>query len=171
MQILAEVFWGSAGLTGVELARRTGVAQPTVAREVARLERAGLVITRRLGSAKTIHPNDALPYSAALQQLLAYAGGIVPMLRQAFRDKVDATEVFVFGSWAARYHGQPGAAPNDVDVAVVSSALTRFDLAAERFDLESASGLVVNLFVFEPDHERLAELRTNAVRVLDPVTA
>ncbi len=31
-------------------------------------------------------------------------------------------EAFVFGSWAARYMGEPGAAPRDIDVVVIGDA-------------------------------------------------
>ncbi len=130
---------------------RTGVPQQSVAREVGRLERAGVVVTTTVGSAKTI--------------------GIIPMLDVAFRDRSDVFEVFVFGSWASRFHGEAGEPPNDVDVAVVSPTLTRFDLAADRLDLEARSGLAVNLFVLEPWNDRLDELRSGSVPVFARVAA
>ena len=171
MQILAEVFWGTSNSTGAELARRTGIPQQTVAREVARLERAGVLVTEQVGTAKTIHPAPELPYGLVLRQLLAYAGGVIPMLERAFGDNTAIDEVFIFGSWAARYGGEPGAPPNDVDVAIVSTSLTRFDLAETRLDLENESKLSINLFVFEPGNERLSELRAEGVSVFQRVTA
>jgi DNA-binding MarR family transcriptional regulator len=171
MQILAAVFCGGDALTGAELARRTGISQQTVAREVARLERAGLLATRRVGTAKTIHAATELPYGEALRQLLAYAGGVIPMLDRALRNDTEIGEVFIFGSWAERYRGVPGPPPNDVDVAVVSASLTRFDLAEVRLDLENESKLAVNLFVFEPGSARLTELRFGSVPVFVRVAA
>lgn len=171
MQILAEVFWGTSSSTGAELARRTGVPQQTVAREVARLERAGVVVTEQVGTAKTIHPAPQLPYGPVLRQLLAYVGGVIPMLAHAFGDNPAINEVFIFGSWAARYNGEQGPPPNDVDVAVVSDSLTRFDLAEARLDLENESKLSINLFVFEAGNERLAELRAAGVPVFERVPA
>jgi len=171
MQILAEVFCGRGALTGAELARRTGIPQQTVAREVARLERAGVVVTQRVGTAKIIHPAPDLPYGEVLRQLLAYAGGVIPMLDRAFRDNLAVDEVFIFGSWAARYRGEPGPPPNDVDVAVVSGSLTRFDLAEVRLDLENESRLSITLFVLEPSSDRLTELRVGSVPVLERVAA
>jgi biotin operon repressor/predicted nucleotidyltransferase len=167
MQILAEVFWGAGSSTGADLARRTGIPQQTVAREVARLEQAGVLVTEQVGSAKTIHPAPELPYGPVLRQLLAYAGGVIPMLTHEFGDNPAIDEVFIFGSWAARYRGEPGAPPNDVDVAVVSDSLTRFDLAEARLDLENESRISINLFVFEADNERLAELRAAGVPVFE----
>ena len=165
MQILAEVFWGAGSSTGAELARRTGIPQQTVAREVARLKQAGVVVTEQVGTAKTIRPAPELPYGLVLRQLLAYAGGVIPMLASAFGDNPAIEEVFIFGSWAARYRGEPGAPPNDVDVAVVSDSLTRFDLAEARLDLENESKLSINLFVFETHNERVHELRAAGVLV------
>jgi biotin operon repressor/predicted nucleotidyltransferase len=171
MQILAEVFWGAGSSTGAELARRTGIPQQTVAREVARLEQAGVVVTEQVGTAKTIRPAPELPYGLVLRQLLAYAGGVIPMLASAFGNNLAIEEVFIFGSWAARYRGEPGAPPNDVDVAVVSDSLTRFDLAEARLDLENESKLSINLFVFETHNERVHELRAAGVPVFARVPA
>ena len=171
MQILAEVFWGSENSTGAELARRTGIPQQTVAREVARLERAGVLLTAQVGTAKTIQPAPGLPYLTVLRQLLAYAGGAIPMLATALGGNRAIDEVFIFGSWAARYRGEPGPPPNDVDVAVVSDSLTRFDLAEARLDLENDSQLSINLFVFEAGNERLPELRASGVPVFERVPA
>ena len=80
-----------------------------MAREVARLERAGLLVTEQVGTAKTIRPAPDLPYGPVLRQLLAYAGGVIPMLERAFGDNTAIDEVFIFGSWAARYAGEAGA--------------------------------------------------------------
>jgi len=167
MQLLAEIFWGAAGVTGAELSRRTGVPQQTVAREVSRLEQAGVLVTEQVGTAKTIRPAPDLPYGPVLRQLLAYAGGVIPMLSGQFGDNPAICEVFVFGSWAARYRDEAGAPPNDVDVVVVSDSLTRFDLAEARLDLETESKLSINLFVVEPDSERLPELRNGSVPVFE----
>lgn len=168
MRILVEVFWGPKPMTGSELARRTGIPQPTVAREVARLERSGLVTTATVGTAKTIAPNPNLPYGNALRQLLAYAGGIVPLLARLAKEAPGIDEVFIFGSWASRFHGETGPPANDIDVAIVSSTVTRFDLAEARLALETSTGLEINLFVLEPASERLAELRDGSVPVHGP---
>jgi predicted nucleotidyltransferase len=167
MRILVEVFCGAAPLTGAELSRKTGVPQPTVAREVGRLARAGLVLTTQVGSAKEIRANPDLPYGDALRQLLTYAGGIVAQIDAKFRGNPNVIEVFVFGSWARRFRGEPGKTANDVDVAIVSSTLSRFDLAESRLELESESGLAVNLFVFEPGQDRLNEIRPGSVPVIE----
>ena len=170
MRLLAEIFNSQVPLGGSELRRRCDIPQQTVAREVARLEAAGLVVSYRVGTSKLVSPNPDLPYGRALRQLLAYAGGIVPLLQQGFAGTAGIEEVFIFGSWARRYQGEPGPPPNDVDVAVVSPSLTRFDLAEVRMEIEDVSGLSINLFVFEPGSEQLADLRDGAVAVVTEAT-
>ena len=144
MRLLAEIFNSEGPLAGSELGRRCDIPQQTVAREVARLEAASLVITHKVGTSKLVSPNPDLPYGHALRQLLAYAGGIVPLLQRHLAGIAGVEEVFIFGSWARRYRGEPGPPPNDVDVAVVSPSLTRFDLAEVRLAVEDVSGLSIN---------------------------
>jgi len=74
--------------------------------------------------------------------------------------------VFIFGSWADRVNGIVGPPPNDIDIAIVSDSLSRFDIAEERLRLEAATGASIDQFVSESDHARLAELRENSVPVL-----
>lgn len=166
MRLLAEIFYGSEALSGSELARRTGIPQQTVARELARLEQAGLVVTKRVGTAKVVSPDERQPFHQALRQLLGYVGGIIPTLRAAYEDNEQIREVFIFGSWARRFHGEPGPPPNDIDIAVVSDTLSRFDLAEQRMAIESATGMSIDQFVFTSDNERLPSLRDGSVVVL-----
>jgi hypothetical protein len=74
--------------------------------------------------------------------------------------------VFIFGSWADRVNGVEGPPPNDIDVAIVSDSLTRFDVAEQRLRLEAATAAEIDQFVFESSHERLDELRHGSVPVL-----
>jgi hypothetical protein len=41
------------------------------------------------------------------------------IVRNVFGDIPDIDQLIIFGSWAARYHGQPGPPPNDLDILVV----------------------------------------------------
>lgn len=166
MRLLAEIFYGDEAVSGSELARRTGIPQQTVARELARLEHAGLVATRRVGTAKVVSPDERQPYHQALRQLLGYVGGVIPALRAVYEDNDEIAEVFIFGSWARRFHGEPGPPPNDVDVAVVSETLSRFDLAEDRMSIERTTGMRVDQFVLPSDSERLPTLREGSVSVL-----
>jgi DNA-binding transcriptional ArsR family regulator len=165
MRLLAEIFYGRPA-PGAELARRTGIPQQTVARELSRLEDARLITIERIGTAKIATPANDLPYLAALRQLLGYVGGIIPALAAAYEPNPEISEVFIFGSWARRYHGEDGPPPNDIDVAVVSDTLTRFDLAEARLQVEADTGTTIDQFVLTTDNERLSELRRGSVTVV-----
>lgn len=164
-RVLAQVFWGPPS-SGRELARRLDLPQPTVARELARLERAGVVHTETIGRAKIVHPADT-PITPALRQLVAWAAGVPLLVRRVLADVPGVDEAFIFGSWAARYHGESGPPPGDIDIAVVSDTLSRFALAEQRVEIEAAVGANVDLVVIRPDSERLADLRREAVPVIE----
>ena len=165
MRLLAEIFHGEPA-AGAELARRLGIAQSTVARELGRLEDAGLIELRSIGTAKVAAPSETLPFAPALRQLLAYVGGVVPVLVAEYGERDDVEEVFIFGSWADRVNGIAGPPPNDIDIVVVSATLSRLDLADAQLRIEAATGAKVDQFVLAPDSERLDELRDGCVPVL-----
>lgn len=163
--ILAEVYFGDPA-SGRELARRLALPQPTVAREVARLAEAGIVSFEEVGRSKIVRPVDA-PYAQALRQIVAYAAGVPKIVAAEYDGDDNIDEVFIHGSWAARFHGEPGPAPDDLDLVIVSATHTRFTLAEHRSAIEAATGLAVDQMVLPPGHERLPALRKNAVPVLD----
>jgi DNA-binding transcriptional ArsR family regulator len=124
-RILAELFGGSDELSVGELARRAHVAQATASREVARLASHGLVITRNLGRNTLVTANWRLPWAKELRSILVQTVGILGRLGAALSGVSGVEEAFVFGSWAARYLGEPGPAPRDVDVLVVGQVPLR----------------------------------------------
>ena len=102
-----------------ELARLTGASLATVQREVERAETAGVVRSERVGPTRLVHADQSSPLYRPLADLLLVAFGPVPVLSEEL-DGIDGVEeAHLFGSWAARYSGEPGPAPNDVDVLVV----------------------------------------------------
>ena len=48
--------------------------------------------------------------------------GPLPVLNDLLADVDGITHAFIYGSWAARYLGEPGPVPGDVDVLVVGTA-------------------------------------------------
>jgi predicted nucleotidyltransferase len=102
-----------------ELARATGASVATVQREVERAEAAGVVRSERIGPTRLVRPDPSSPLYRPLADLLlvAFGPGVVVA---AELDGIDGIqEAQIFGSWAARYSGETGAAPHDVDVLVI----------------------------------------------------
>jgi predicted nucleotidyltransferase len=105
-----------------ELARRLGANPASVQREVERLEKAGLLTSRRVGNARIVRPDPDSPVYGELYALLAKAFGPAPLLETELSRVEGIDEAYIFGSWARRFHGEPGALPRDVDLLVIGSA-------------------------------------------------
>ena len=104
----------------------------TVHREATRLVQAGLLTERHSGRSILLGvPQDEL-VTRPLTELLAVTFGPLPVLRDLLADTPGVQEAYIYGSWAARYHGEPGPVPVDVDVLVVGDADPDdlFDLAS-----------------------------------------
>lgn len=118
---LLEQFYLAAGpleRSVSELARGAGVPYATAHRDVERLTDAGLVESRRVGSVRLVSLNRSHPGCEALGQLVALAAGPRYRIAEAL-DGIDADAVYLFGSWAARYLGERGDRPADIDVLIV----------------------------------------------------
>jgi predicted nucleotidyltransferase len=121
--VLAALFIAAPGdgysLTAV--ATLTGRPLPSVHREVARLEEAGIVTTKKLGNTRMVRSRRDSPYHGALEELLMRSAGPVPVLRAALDGIAGVADAYIFGSWAARARGEHGEAPGDIDVLVVGA--------------------------------------------------
>lgn len=121
-------------LTG--LARRLGADVGTIQREVSRLERAGILRTRRVGQVRLVAANTESGIFKPLSQVVLRTFGPVQVLAEEFSDVDGVEDVFLFGSWAARFTGEEGAAPADLDVLVIGrpsrDAVYEAALRAER---------------------------------------
>jgi hypothetical protein len=93
----------------------------TVHTEATRLIAAGLVNDSRRGNVHLIRAAIGTPISRPLTDLLAVTYGPQPVLTDLLRNAEGITHAFIYGSWAARYLGEPGPVPNDVDVLVVGT--------------------------------------------------
>jgi hypothetical protein len=95
---------------------------------VGRLAEHGIVITRSLGRNTLVSANWSLPWAKDLRSILVQTVGVLGQLADALRSVGGIEEALIFGSWAARYEGEPGLPPRDVDLLVVGDA----DLRAVR---------------------------------------
>jgi DNA-binding transcriptional ArsR family regulator len=116
-----------------ELASELGVSHTSVLREVDRLVGGGILRDRRVGRTRLVASRTDTALAAPLAELIAVAYGPLPVLSEALAGFTGLREAYIYGSWAARYSGEPGSPPADVDVLVVGDpdpdAL--FDLAED----------------------------------------
>lgn len=123
LRLLGELFLGpSDPVTLRELADRLDIHPSTVSREVARLARHGHVVVEAQGRNRLVHANRDLPWYRELRSLLAQTVGPPALLADALGEVSGIAQAFIFGSWAARFKGEPGAFPRDLDVLVVGDA-------------------------------------------------
>lgn len=116
-----------------------------VQRELARLQSAGLVTVQQIGRQKHYQANRAAPVFEELRGLVLKTIGLADVLRAALvplRDQIVA--VFVFGS-VAKGHDS---ATSDIDLMVVSDALSYADLFAALEPAVESLGRPVNPTVY-----------------------
>lgn len=104
-----------------DIARIIGVSVKAVHHEASRLAASGLVSDRRHGNLRLLRAVDDSLLTRPLTDLLAVTYGPLPVLSDVLMDLPGIEEAYIFGSWAARYHGEPGPIPADIDVLVVGT--------------------------------------------------
>lgn len=137
----------------------------TLQREVNRLVEAQLISEHRVGQARLLSANSDSRYHPALTELLTMAFGPHTVIAEEFAGLRGAEAVAVFGSWAARYRGEPGPPPNDVDVLVVgepdrTEVYAAADRARERLRLDVNPVLRSVKAWRQPGDGLVGELRT-----------
>lgn len=116
-----------------ELANGVGVTPTAVLREVDRLAGGGILTDRRVGRSRLVKARTDTPLYRPLSDLMSVSFGPLPLLPEALAGLEGVQQAYIHGSWAARYNGEPGPPPTDVDVVVVGDpdADALFDLAEE----------------------------------------
>jgi hypothetical protein len=110
-----------------EAAGLIGASVKTVHTEASRLVAAGLVADRRRGNVRLLRAASDTPVSRPLTDLLAVTFGPLPVLTDLLAGVPGISAAFIYGSWAARYQGEAGPVPNDIDALVVGTT-SRDDL-------------------------------------------
>jgi DNA-binding transcriptional ArsR family regulator len=105
-----------------DLAVRFGTSQSSVSREADRLVEGGLIRAVRRGNMRLLQADLDHPMARPLTELLALTYGPVAVLSRLLSEIGGIDEAYVYGSWAARYHGEQGPPPRDLDVVVVGDA-------------------------------------------------
>jgi predicted nucleotidyltransferase len=118
--------------TLTDVSRRTGASVATVQREVVRAEQAGVLRSRRLGNVRLVQAAES-PLTAPLTELLLRSFGPRKVIGEELGGLPGIDQMYLYGSWAARYRGEEGRAPMDVDVLIIGAPdRTDLDEAAQR---------------------------------------
>lgn len=104
-----------------ELVARSSRPQPTVAREVDRLVRAGLLETELRSGRRAVWAATTSPIFDELYSILLKTIGPKTVLEEGLRGLGGIERALIYGSWARRYHGEPGPLPQDVDLMVIGT--------------------------------------------------
>ena len=122
-RILARVLADPAASYSLsDLVAWSRTSMPTVQREVERAEQAGIVTTEKVGPTRLVRANVSHPLQDAVRRIILATYGPPTVIANEFDNIEQADAVLLFGSWAARYLGEPGRAPNDIDVLVIGDA-------------------------------------------------
>jgi predicted nucleotidyltransferase len=134
--------------TLTDLASRVGASVSTVQREITRAEQAGIVSSRRLGNVRLVKAAHS-PLTASLTELLLRSFGPRQVLAEELQSIEGIDAAYLFGSWAARYEGEAGRPPADIDVLVIGAPdRDELDDAAQR--AEGRLAREVNVTVRSP---------------------
>lgn len=118
-RVLALILLTDEELSLADIASRTGIAYPTVHREVSRLLLAGIIVERQQGRSRLIRANSDSPLVAPLREIAMVAMGPPVLLEEEFSQIGGIDHAFIYGSFAARMDGMNGPTPNDIDVMVI----------------------------------------------------
>jgi predicted nucleotidyltransferase len=128
-----------------ELIRDAGTGSGAAQRELARLERSGLVVARRIGNQKHYQANASSPLFADLRNIVLKTVGLVEPLRQALKPiESEIRAAFVYGS-VAKGSDQ---ATSDIDLMVVSDTLSYGDVFGALDKVSRMLGRTVNPTVY-----------------------
>jgi hypothetical protein len=149
--------------TLAEAGRLISASPKVMHTEADRLVTAGLVREARRGRARLLRAETASPVSRPLTDLLAVTYGPLPVLADLLSEVAGVDDAYIYGSWAARYLGEPGSVPQDVDVLAVGTA-SDDDLydAARRAELRL--GREVNISGVSPEYWEMPDAADSFMR-------
>lgn len=172
-ELLARLLLDRSRTSLSDLARDLDAPFATVRREAKRLVEAGLLRDEISGRSRLLEVNvDHLAYRP-LRDLVLLTFGPRQVIEEEFADVSGTEGLYIYGSWAARYLGEEGPEPNDIDVLIVGGvdrddAYEAADRAQKRLHRE-VNPTVVSRSRWEAGTEPfLAQLRQ---RPLVPITS
>jgi predicted nucleotidyltransferase len=144
-----------------EIVRSVRSGTGAVARELARLERSGLVSVERIGNQKHYRANRDSPIFEELQSLVAKTVGVAEPIRKSLQPYADVIKTaFVYGSVAKG----TDTARSDIDLMVIGDELNYSDLYTAAQNAEDKLRRKVNpTFLSLKDWRRKASDRGSVV--------
>jgi DNA-binding transcriptional ArsR family regulator len=137
-------------LSLTELAAQCGVAVPTILRDVDRLVDGGYVTARRVGRNRLVRINTEHPIYASLWNVVMFGYGPAAILPGILSGLPGIEHAYIYGSWAARFLGESGESPRDIDVLIVGGS-EYGDLYEAAHKASALVGREVNINVITPD--------------------
>lgn len=142
-----------------EMLRLAGSGKGALQRELARLESAGLVRVTQMGNQKRFQANREAPIYEELRGIVLKTFGLASILRESLSPLADRVRTaFVFGSVAKG----TDRADSDVDVLVISDALTYGEVLAALEPAEARLGRKVNPALYTAEEWRKRRNEGNA---------
>src|SRR5687767_3659379 len=128
-----------------ELIREAGTGSGAAQRELARLERSGIIVARRIGNQKHYQANAASPLFSELRNIVLKTIGLAEPLRDALKPLSSAIRAaFVYGS-VAKATDQSA---SDIDLMIISDSLTYGDVFGALERVTRTVGRKVNPTVY-----------------------
>lgn len=137
-------------LSLTELATQCDVAVPTILRDVDRLVDGGYVTARRVGRNRLVRINTEHPIHASLWNVVMFGYGPAAILPGLLSDVPGIEHAYIYGSWAARFLGESGESPRDIDVLIVGSS-EYGELYEVAHKASALVGREVNINVISPE--------------------
>jgi predicted nucleotidyltransferase len=132
-----------------ELARRLGVTDMSVRRELERMLDAAIVERDRIGRQGLYRASTGSPLYEPLRALMERTVGLEALLRAALADFHGIQAAVIYGSWAREQID----ADSDVDVLVVGE-VDYGSLMASLLDVQERAGREINVVTMRPDELR-----------------
>lgn len=140
-KVLADLFLDSPR-TVSQLAARHGVSRQSVSRLLRSLKSFGIV--KDTEGTVGVEINLQGPFFEELRTITLKSVAVPMVIGEELSEVPGVTRAAIFGSWAARFAGQQGLPPQDVDVAVIGSGLTPANTAVAASKASERIGWEVN---------------------------
>lgn len=121
LAVMNAVFGALGSVSTRAVIDATGLSQPLAHRELRRLADAGLIVESKIGRSSLFEADENNPAVPHLRALTAIALGPQTKLAEALREIAGIERALIFGSFAARTAGVPGANPDDIDLLIVGA--------------------------------------------------